>query len=134
MFENYIRNARTDRYKLVCYIYANEKHNPSIFDDGSSGGGNELTSNATTEALVSLSATFDLIDCWLKFFDHNYIEQSNIHSKTMKGLFEKISVELPKPQSQKEKRYSLLNDIGGEWYTKKNEKIPFLNKLNLRKK
>ena len=57
----------------MCSIYAHEKHHPSILDDGSSGGGNALPSNATTESLVSLSATFDFIDCWLRFFYHNYI-------------------------------------------------------------
>ena len=42
VFENYIKNARTDRYKLMCYIGAHEKHQPSIVDDGISGGGNAL--------------------------------------------------------------------------------------------
>ena len=57
----------------------------------------------TTEALVSLSATFDFIDCWLRFFDQNYLEQFNMYIGTMKGLFEKTSVQLSEPQSLKEK-------------------------------
>ena len=74
----------------MCSIYAYEKHHPSILDDGSSGGGNALTSNATTEALVSLCTNFDFIYCWLEFFDHNYIEHSNIYNETMKGFSEKL--------------------------------------------
>ena len=38
--------------------------------------------------------------------------------ETMKGMFQKISVQLTKPLSLKKKRQSLLNDIGGEWYMK----------------
>ena len=49
------------------------------------------------EALVSLSATFDIIDCWIKCFDKNYIEHYNVYNENMKGLFEKIPVELTKP-------------------------------------
>ena len=49
MFENYIRNARTDRYKRMCSIDEHEKQQPSIAGGGSSGGGNESPSNATTE-------------------------------------------------------------------------------------
>ena len=39
VFENYIINARTDRYKIMCYIDAHEKYNPSPFDYVRSGGG-----------------------------------------------------------------------------------------------
>ena len=41
-----------------------------------------------------------------------------MYIETMKGLYEKIPVKLPKPQSLKEKFQSLLHDIGGEWYMK----------------
>ena len=50
----------------MCSIYAHEKQHPSFVDDGSSVGGNALPTNPTTKALVSLSATIDFIDCWLK--------------------------------------------------------------------
>ena len=42
----------------MCFIYAHEKHQPSSADDDNSGGGNSFPSNETTEALVSISATF----------------------------------------------------------------------------
>ena len=42
VFDNYIRNTRTDRYKLMCSIGAHEKNQPSIINNGRSVGGNEL--------------------------------------------------------------------------------------------
>ena len=48
---------------------------------------------------------------------------------TMKKLFQKIPVEIPKPPSLKEKRQSLLHAIGGGWYINKfNDNISPLNK------
>ena len=113
VFENYILNVRTDIYTLFCSIDAHEKHQQSNVYYGSSGCGNVLPSNATTEALVSLSETFDFIYCWLEFFDHNYIEHSNMYNETMKGLFEKTPYELSKPQIPRGNHQSLLHDIGG---------------------
>ena len=72
VFEKYIRNARTDRYNLMCYIDAHEKQKPSYFDDGSSGGGKSIPSNSTTESLDSLGEAFYLIGFWQKCFDQNY--------------------------------------------------------------
>ena len=52
MFEQFIRNARTDMYNLMCSIYEHEKEHPSYLDDGSSSVGNVLPSNLTTGELV----------------------------------------------------------------------------------
>ena len=58
-----------------------------------------------------------------------------MYNGTIKGLFEKIPVEISKPKSLKEKCQSLLHDIRGEWYTEKiNEKLPPINKRKLSKK
>ena len=48
MFEEFIRNARTDRYNLMCSINTHEKKNPSEHDYGISGSGYPLQSNSTT--------------------------------------------------------------------------------------
>ena len=69
----------------MCSIDAHEKQQTSYFDDGISGGVNELSSNSTTEALDSLGATIDFIDFWLKCFDHNYIARSNMYIETSIG-------------------------------------------------
>ena len=66
VFEKYIRNERTNRYNIICSIYANNKQQTSSVDDGISSGGNELPPNSTTEALASQGANFDFIDCWIK--------------------------------------------------------------------
>ena len=44
-FEEFIRNARNDRYNIMCYINAREKENPSESDDGRSSGGYTLLLN-----------------------------------------------------------------------------------------
>ena len=49
VFEEFIRNARTDRYNLLCYIDAQEKNNPTEYSDGSSGGGYLIPFYSTTE-------------------------------------------------------------------------------------
>ena len=38
LFEEFIINARTDRYNIICSIDAHEKNNPSEHDDESIGG------------------------------------------------------------------------------------------------
>ena len=52
LFEEFIINAMTDRYHIMCYIDAYEKnHQSSIYDDGRSSEGCPLPTNSTTEAL-----------------------------------------------------------------------------------
>ena len=87
MFEKYIRNARTDRYILICSIDSHEKQQPSYVDDGSIRSGDTLPSNSTTQVLYSLGETFDFVDFWLKGFDQNYQDWSNMYSQTMQDLF-----------------------------------------------
>ena len=69
MFEEFIINARTDRYNIMCSIDDNEKNHPSVHDDGSSDSGYTIPLNSTTEALFSLNATIDFIGCWLQVLD-----------------------------------------------------------------
>ena len=53
----------------------------------------------------------------------------------MNKLFQKISVELNKQPSPKEKRKSLLHAIGGGWYVNKlGQKLPPLRISRLSKK
>ena len=65
VFEEFIRDSRTYRYNIMCYIYAHEKNNSSENNDGIRSGGYPIELNATTEALVSLSATINIIGYWL---------------------------------------------------------------------
>ena len=47
VFGEYIRNAITDIYNIMCSIDAHEKQKPSSIYDGISGGGNALPSLST---------------------------------------------------------------------------------------
>ena len=49
VFEELFKNARTDRYNLMCSIDAHEKQHLSYIDGGNIGGGNALPSNSSTE-------------------------------------------------------------------------------------
>ena len=104
LFEGFIRNARTDIYNIMCSIDAHEKEHPSSCDDGIIGGGCPLPSNSTTEALVLLGATIDFISCWLKSLERTVLELCNMYVLNKKKMFQKISVELNKQPSPKEKR------------------------------
>ena len=48
LLEEFIRNARTGRYTLMCSIGTYEKKKPSEHDDGSSGGGYPIPLDSTT--------------------------------------------------------------------------------------
>ena len=72
VFEKYTRNAITDRYNIMCSIYEHKTKKSSYVDRGSSGDGKSIPSNLTTEALYSLGATFDFIDCGIKCFNKKY--------------------------------------------------------------
>ena len=53
----------------------------------------------------------------------------------MEEFFQIINVELHNQPSPREKRKSLLHDIGGVWYVEKlGQKLPPLNKRKLSKK
>ena len=115
MFEEFIRNARIDRYNLICSIGAHEYKNQSLHDDEISSGGYPIPSSSTTEVLVSLSPTLDLIGCWLQALEHNFLERCNMYIFPMKNTFQRIPVEIPKPPSPKEKYpslYMLLEVVG----------------------
>ena len=47
-FEDYIRNDRTNRYNIMCYITAHDKLLPTYVYDERSGGGGTITKIAIT--------------------------------------------------------------------------------------
>ena len=65
MFGDFIINAITERYNLICYITAHDRKQSSYVDDSSSGDGRAIPNNATTASLESLGETLNYIDCWL---------------------------------------------------------------------
>ena len=51
MFDDFIRNDRTDRYNIMCSTNEHDKLQPTYVDDASSVGGIEIPNNSTTAAL-----------------------------------------------------------------------------------
>ena len=60
MFEEFIKNVRTDRYNLMCSIMVHDKKQP-LYDDDSSIVGIPILKNATTEVLEALGDTLNSI-------------------------------------------------------------------------
>ena len=115
LFEEFIRNARTDRYNIMSSIDVREKYHPSSCDDGSSGGGCPPPSNSTTEALVLLGATIYFIGCWIKPLEHNVIEHLNMYVFNMNIFFRKSQLNfLNNPvQGENANRYYMLLEVVG---------------------
>ena len=72
MFEDFINNARTDIYHLVCSIFARDKQQTLYDNDEISIVDRPIPKNATTKLLEALGATLNFIGCWIRLFYHNY--------------------------------------------------------------
>ena len=97
----YIMNSRTDIYNIMYSIDSHDIKKTSYFYDVISSGDKLIPSNSTTESLYLIGTNFDFIGFWLKCFDKNYQSQSNICSKAMQELLNKIPVQLPKRLSHR---------------------------------
>ena len=98
----------------MCSIDAYERaHQSSRCDDGSSSGECKLPTISTTSVLYSIGANMDLIGCWIKSLERNFLERCHLYTRFMKELFNQILVELPNKPSPKEKCKSLLHAIVG---------------------
>ena len=58
-FEDFITQARTDRYNLMCYLVAHDKMQPYYKDDEISIVDRSIPENATPKALEALGATIN---------------------------------------------------------------------------
>ena len=99
VFDDFIINDKTDRCNIMCSITANDKVQPTYFDDASSVVSRAISKNATTSALESLGATLNFINCWLKLFHNNYEVRSKMYHEAMKKLFKQIPTKKSKPLS-----------------------------------
>ena len=66
-FEDFITQARTDRYNLMCSLVAHDSLQLDYKDHESSIGDREITNDATIKTLEALGSTFNFIYIWLKF-------------------------------------------------------------------
>ena len=63
-FEDFITQARTDRYNIMCSLVAHDRLQENKPDDESSIGDRVIPNDATVTALKSLGATFNQIDVY----------------------------------------------------------------------
>ena len=61
----------------MCYIEAYDILHQTENHYASRGGGRPLSDGSTTDELVSLGHTLNLIDSWLQPFEENYYQQKN---------------------------------------------------------
>ena len=66
-FEDFITQARTDRYNLMCDLVAHDRLQLDYKYDEISIGDRAIPNDATVKTLEALGATFNFIDIWLKF-------------------------------------------------------------------
>ena len=67
-FEDFITQAGTDRYNIMCSLVAHDKLKLYYKDDESSIGDRSIPDNAITKALEALCDTINFIDICLKLF------------------------------------------------------------------
>ena len=84
LFEDFITNARNDRYNILCCIVAHDKKQPAYEDDESIIGDRIIPKHVTTEALKALGSTINFIEIWLELLDDNYDARRVAYSTTMK--------------------------------------------------
>ena len=83
-FEDFITQARTDRYNIMCSLVAQDRLKEKKTEDESSIGDREIPNDATVKALKSLGATFNFIETWLLNFRDKYFARSELYSLAMK--------------------------------------------------
>ena len=89
-FEDFITQARTDRYNIMCSLVAHNRLQENKIDNESSIGDREIPNDATVKALKSLGATFNFFDTWIHNFHENYFARSESYIIAMKEMFKKI--------------------------------------------
>ena len=71
-FEDFIKQARTDRYNIMCSLVAHDRLQDDYKDNEISIGNIAIPNDAIVKALKSLGATFNFIDIWLHLLRENY--------------------------------------------------------------
>ena len=89
-FEDFITQARTDQYNLMCSLVDHDRLQPDYEDDEISIGDIAIPNDATIKTLEALGATFNFIDIWLKLLHENYCARSESYINAMKEMFMQI--------------------------------------------
>ena len=91
-FEDFITQARTDRYNIMVSLVAHDKMQQYYEYYEISIGDSSILNDATPKLLESLGATINFIDLWLKFFLDNYNARCDSYINAMKEMFKKIPI------------------------------------------
>ena len=116
LFAYFITHARTDRYDLICSLFAHDIKQPYYEYEEISIGDRLITKHVTTEALWELGANLNFLEIWLKRLEDNYEIKYEMYNKAMKDMFKQIPTKMNKALIPKEKVHKLMTEIGGGWY------------------
>ena len=101
-FEDFITQAITDRYNLMCSLVAHDKMQPYYKDDEISIGDRSIPDNATPKSLESLGATINFVDIYLKFFLEKYDAICVAYINAMNYILKQIPLTIKKPLTPKQ--------------------------------
>ena len=88
--KDFIKQARIHQYNLMCSLVAYDILEPDNKYNESSIGDIEIPNDATIKKLVSLGATFNFIDIWLKLLRKSYCARSESYRNAMKEMLKQI--------------------------------------------
>ena len=89
-FEDFITQARTEIYNIMCSLVAHDRLQLYYKDDESSIGDSSIPDNATTKSLEALGANIYVIGIWLKLFLENFNARCDAYINAMKDMFKQI--------------------------------------------
>ena len=112
-FDNIITQARTDRYNLICSLVAHDRLQLYYKDYEISIGDMEIPNDATIKTLESLGATYNFIYIWLKLLRESFCAESESYINAMKEMSMKITQNVERSLTSKEKNPKMLTDICG---------------------
>ena len=114
-FEDFITQARTDQYNLVCSLVAHDRLQLDYKDDEINIGDREIPNDATIEKLETLGATFNFIDICLKLLCEKNCASSKAYIKDMIEMFMQIpqNVEISLTPKEKSKTSLQILVVGG---------------------
>ena len=121
-FEDFITQARTYRYNLMCCLVAHDILQLDYKYYERSIGDREIPDNATTKTLDALGATINFIDVWINFFREKLNARCDAYINAMKDMFMQITQTIKIALTPKQKIQKLMTDIGGGWYMKKRDR------------
>ena len=102
-FEDFITQAKIDRYNLMCSLVAHDRLEQDYKDNENSFGDRAIPNDATIKTLESLGATFNFIDICHKHFRGNHCARSESYSNDMEEMFKQIPQNVERALTSKEK-------------------------------